>query len=148
MKYTSTQAIANRLRGRVAFGQSSQFGVSQIDPALIDQVGDQVEARVDSSLGQVYQMPLAQPHLELASVVEKLVICEILGTHFVGQEANPSDGYGRLMCAQGAAELEAIALASPPLTGESAIAAPVAGIAPAGSLSLAGRRGGGEEIAW
>lgn len=149
MKYTTVNNVANRLRGRAALGQSTPFGASQVDPDFIAQIGAQVEARVDAQLGQVYKLPLTGVHLPLASVVEKLCICEIMGTHYVGQEANPSDGFGRMMCKMGADELAAIVNRDPPLTGETQIGG--ATYTPGFSnVSIAGQRipGAAEAITW
>lgn len=149
MKYTSTSNIANRLRGRASLGQSTPFGASQVDPDFIAQIGAQVEARVDAQLGQVYKLPLSGVHLPLASVVEKLVICEIMGTHYVGQEANPSDGFGRMMCKMGADELAAIVNRDPPLPGEVQLGGgtETPGVS---NVSIAAQRipGAAEAIAW
>ena len=124
LKYTTTEAIALRLQTRLQIGGSpSSFGNSVVDTTLLDQIGVQVESRVDAKLRQRYVLPLTYTHPQLASIVEKLVICEIIGVHFVGAEVSDDANFGRLMCAQGAKELEAIASGDVALQGETPVAA-------------------------
>jgi hypothetical protein len=60
LKYTTVEAIARRLRGRLetsetspvqAFGQS--LGAKQVQPTLYEQVGTQVEAKLDMGLSML-----------------------------------------------------------------------------------------------
>lgn len=115
--YTTTEAIERRLAGWANVSQpADSFGVSQIDTDLIEQVAQRVEARANQVLSQRFVMPLVQPHLELASVVEKLVICELIGQLYAGQTPSESGGYGALMCSQGRQELKELMTAQ--LAGE------------------------------
>jgi hypothetical protein len=122
LTYTTKTAIANRLRGRLTVGGPAvPFQPTTIDDNLIEQVGEQVEARVNARLGTIYQLPLLQSQPLLASIVEKGVICELMGVHFVGQEGTEAGGFGRLMCSQFDQELTALLAGSVTLTGEVAI---------------------------
>lgn len=117
---TTREAIANRLRGRLSVGGGQlPFGPSTVDDNLIEQVGEQVEARVFAKLRTIYKLPLTAVHPVLASIVEKLVVCDLMGVHFVGAEGSSADGFGRMMCDQGAKELEAILSGEVKLEGES-----------------------------
>ncbi len=117
LRYTTTEAIARRLAGWASVNQpASAFGASEIDPELIEQIAQQVEARANQVLSQRFVMPMAIAHLEITSAVEKLVICELIGQLYAGQEPSESGGYGAMMCAKGGAELKA--LASAQLSGE------------------------------
>jgi phage gp36-like protein len=108
--YTTLEAIANRLRGRLQVGGPAlAFGNTVVDENLIQQVAAQVKGRMDARLKSVYQLPLKNlPNPLVASIQEKLIICELMGTHFVGQEGSEEAGYGRMMCSQGATELKAV----------------------------------------
>jgi hypothetical protein len=115
--YTTTDAIARRLNGWATVNQTAgSFGASEIDSELIEQIAEQVEARANQVLSQRFQMPLLLSHLEISSCVEKLIICELIGQLYAGQEPSESGGYGALMCAKGSAELKALSTAQ--LAGE------------------------------
>lgn len=108
--YTSVEAIEKRLQGWAEVNNPpSAFGASQVDSELILQVAEQNEAKVNRVLGKRYQMPLIGTYPELASVVEKLTICELVGQLYAGQEPSEPGGYGALMCSQGKAEFKALA---------------------------------------
>jgi hypothetical protein len=66
------------------------------------------------------------------------VICELMGTHFVGQEARRAGGFGKLMCSQFASELEAIISGTIALEGELPATEPPPPIAR--NLTIAGQR--------
>jgi hypothetical protein len=140
LTYTTKEAIANRLRGRLTVGGPQMpFAPTTVDDHLIVQVGQQVESRVNAQLKAVYKLPLKTPtNPILASIVEKGVICELMGTHYVGQEANSQDGYGRMMCKQFQEELAEVIGGAIGLEGEiSATGSPQLEI---GNLTVAGKR--------
>jgi hypothetical protein len=140
LTYTTKEAISNRLRGRLTVGGPQvPFAPTTVDDNLIVQVGEQVESRVNAQLKTVYKLPLKTPtNPILASIVEKGVICELMGTHYVGQEANPQDGYGRMMCKQFQAELAEVVTGAIALDGEvPATGSPELEI---GNLTVAGTR--------
>lgn len=137
--YTTRENIANRLKGRLVVGGGQMpFAPTTVDSNLLEQIGTQVEARVNARLQMLYTLPLTLAHPVLASVVEKGVICELMGTHFVGQEATEAGGYGRLLCAQFQQELDAIVAGLVPLTGERLITGSTSPIA--ANLTVAGTR--------
>lgn len=107
--YTTVDALEKRLKGWAeVYGSASAFGASQVNGGLLLQVAEQNEAKVNRILGKRYQLPLVVTHPELASVVEKLTVCELIGQFYAGQEPSEKGGYGALMCSQGKAELKAL----------------------------------------
>lgn len=137
--YTTKEAIANRLKGRLVVGGSQvPFQPTTVDDNLLEQIGEQVEARVKARLKTVYRLPLTSDHSVLASVVEKGVICELMGTHFVGQEGSEEGGFGRMMCSQFASELNDIINGTIGLDGETLATGSEVPIA--SNLTIAGQR--------
>lgn len=124
LTYTLTSNIQQRLKGRLSIGGAqSPFGQQSVDMDLLDQIGEQVEAKVNAILRQSYVFPLkaANPaELEsrplIAAIVEKGVICQLADVHFFSGEDGSS--YGRQMCKDFAAELAAIESGQIRLPGE------------------------------
>jgi len=128
--YTTVEAIALRLRGRLLTeSDGSFFAPTVVDTDLIYQVLEQVEARINAKLTGRYQLPLKSVHPVLASIAEKLVICDLMATHFIDTGNNEPGGFGRLMCSQGAAELEDILSGAIALDGEATTGGSVGTIA-------------------
>ena len=127
--YTDATAIQQRLKGRLSIGgPQSAFGSPSVDEALLEQIGEQVEAKVNAVLRQSYQFPLAaatelntESRPLMAAIVEKGIICEISDTHFYTSEEGNS--YGRQMCKDFAAELMAIESGNIRLPGETLLTA-------------------------
>jgi len=109
MEFTTTDAIARRLRGRLeiqgqmpAFG--SNLGASQIDVELLDQVGNQVEADFNAIAKMIYVWPppvsaIAARQI-VAGIIERLVISELAQTHFQqsqSPEMGGDAGFGAVM---------------------------------------------------
>lgn len=104
MNYTTVEAIADRLNFILevtppTFG--SNLGAKQVNPALLQRVGEQVEAKLNAALRQVYQpVPIpsmySEAHLILAPIVEKHVCSEILIAHFVPATGPQLSGDGGL----------------------------------------------------
>jgi phage gp36-like protein len=151
LTYTTKEAIANRLRGRLVVGGTQvPFAPTTVDDNLIEQVATQVEALVDAKLKTVFRMPLTGTHAVLSSIVEKLVICEIMPTH-----EQQNGGYGsqpksfrEIICAQGAAELEEVLSGMVPLDGEALASTGTTPIST--NLTLAAKRtpGAAEAVQW
>lgn len=128
LKYTTTESIARRLSGRLQVGGGgAPYGKSVVDEHLLEQVGLQIEARVEALLRGIYRLPLAAidptnttARPIVAAIVEKGVICELADVHFFqGEDGNT---YGQSVCRQFKAELDAIATRQFLLPGEVAIA--------------------------
>ncbi len=64
LQYTTVDAIARRLRGRLEVNKSALGGgmgglaAQQVDLLLIEQLGTQVEVRLDVALAQIYMLPV------------------------------------------------------------------------------------------
>jgi hypothetical protein len=112
MIYTTIEKINTRLRQRLQLGgTATAYGRSVMPNPEIEQIADQVESRVNLRLKAKYQLPLnfTDPDAQkaLASIVEKLVACDILAPNFSGIEPSDEGGYIRSeFCMQGSKELE------------------------------------------
>jgi hypothetical protein len=112
LQFTTLEAINTRLRQRLQMGgTASAFGKSVIPDLETGQIAEQVEARVRIRLKSKYRLPLnltdADAQKALASIVEKLCICDILAPNFTGVEPSDEGSYIRSeFCTQGAKELD------------------------------------------
>lgn len=144
--YTTKEAIANLLRGRlVVGGQQFPFGPTTIDDNLIEQIGAQVEAKLNAQLKTVFTLPLANPTSPiLASIVEAGILCRLLPTHATGDELPTSGDVGvdrsfaGFYCKAYSAELQTLLSGTIALTGELPAVVPSSTIA--SNLTLAGQR--------
>ena len=129
LTYTTTDAIARVLRGRLTVDNVFTPGSNDVDADLIDQKGDQVEARINSRLSSVYRLPLtlSDPTAAalMASVTEKLICCELLPVYYpdmsditTGTGTGQFDRYAANCCKAGAAELDLILSGVVTLEGE------------------------------
>ena len=93
LKYTTVEAIARRLQSRLTIsGTQTPFGPTVMGEELLDQVGGQIEARVDGVIRANSPLlpfnaavrAIAKP--VLAAVVEKGCVCEIGSVHFAASE--------------------------------------------------------------
>jgi hypothetical protein len=97
-KYTTTEAIARRLTGRLEL-ISGGFGQRQFDPEFLDQLHGQAEARLDGVLKRLYTWPLASnAHPVLAEYIELRVCCQIIPTYYHGQSASNDGGFRDTTC--------------------------------------------------
>jgi len=114
MIYTTIEKINTRLKQRLQLGgNATAFGKSVISNPEIEQIANQVEARVNLRLKAKYKLPLKLTDNDakegIASAVEKLVACDILAPNFTGMEPSDEGGYIRSeFCMQGAKELDAL----------------------------------------
>jgi hypothetical protein len=112
--YTTLDNINTRLQTRLQMGGAAiALGKSVIGETELLQIAEQVEARVSLRVSQQYLLPLklVDENLKgaIASVVEKLTICDVLGTYF--SNTNPAqEGIQTqdIYCKQGERELEAM----------------------------------------
>lgn len=108
--YTTVDAIARRLRGRLKVNNTlsstsapNYNGQQVVDSLLIEDIVAQVEDDLNMTLAQIYEMPLVHTHPILAGIVEKLVVAEILQTHYQSTqvpELGGDPGYGGLLYKQ------------------------------------------------
>ena len=128
LKYTTADNIARRLKHRLelnqntppTLGQSQALGAKQIDYNLYEQLGVQVESRLDMALGMMYELPIPNDATDalniLASIVEKFVVAEILSTHYQqsqNAEMGGDQGYGSVLLKQAKEECAAIGIMLP-----------------------------------
>ena len=112
LQFTSLLAINTRLHQRLQMGGiQAAFGRSVIPDLESVQIAEQVEGRVRMRLKSKYALPLKLTDLDaqkaLASIVEKLAICDILCPAFAGVDPSGVGGYIRNeFCVQGEKELE------------------------------------------
>ena len=133
-KYTTVEAVERRLKGWATVNQAPDaFGTTQLDSALVAQLIEQAEARIDSYLRDRYQLPLKGTHPALASVAEQLTLCKLIGQLYAGQEPSEGGGYGQMVCKQGERELKE--LKAMDLAGEQPVGVEV-GMATSGVRSL------------
>jgi hypothetical protein len=144
--YTTKEAIANLLRGRLQVGGTQfPFGPTTVDDNLIEQIGAQVEAKLNAQLATVFRLPLAQPQNPiLASIVEAGILCRLLPTHASGEEL-PTAGdvgvdrsFAGFYCKAYNAELQALLNGTIALEGELPATEPEPQIAR--NLTIAGQR--------
>lgn len=127
LEYTTSEAIALRFRGRLEFNQSvsgsafgQNLGAKQVNHELLEQIGLQVEAKLNMALSMMYELPVPESATEakkiLSSIVEKFVIAEIASTHFqqvqTAQEGGDA-GFGSVMLKQAKDECQMIGINYP-----------------------------------
>lgn len=111
LQFTTLSDINTRLKQRLQMGGTqAAFGKAVISDSDTEQIAEQVEGRVRMRLKEKYQLPLnltdADAQKALASIVEKLTICDILAPNFTGMEPSDEGGYIRSeFCTQGQKEL-------------------------------------------
>lgn len=94
LTYTTTEAIARRLEGRLQFGGNPlAFGNAVVSDELLAQIGEQIEAKVNLYLQKAYALPLSLPQPVVSEIVEKLVICELFDTLTIGGEGKEGAAY-------------------------------------------------------
>jgi hypothetical protein len=147
LQFTTLEAINTRLRQRLQMGgTASAFGKSVIPDLETEQIAEQVEARVNLRLKSKYRLPLrlvdTDAQRAIASIVEKLVICDLISPNFTGVEPSDEGGYIRSeFCTQGAKELEQ--LMNSYINGEIAIGITIGGI---NRAPVVGMRTGGTKV--
>ena len=153
LTYTTIDAIERRLTGRLSIGGGqAPYGKISVDRDLFDQVGAQVEAKINAELAGAYKLPLNAATITntdsrpiLAAIVEKGVVCELADVHFFATEEGNS--YGKEMCRQFKADLAALVSGELRLPGEALKA--VNDLSNQGYSAAATRSAGvAEEIVW
>lgn len=147
LQFTTLAAINTRLKQRLQMGGTqAAFGKTVISDSDTEQIAEQVEGRVRMRLKSKYQLPLnltdTDAQKALASIVEKLTVCEILTTYFMGAE--PSDEGGIIKddyCKQGIDELDALMASY--IDGEVAIGVTIGAV---NRAPVVGKRTGGVRV--
>ena len=110
--YTTNAKLNTRLKQRLQLGGvASTFGRSVIPEPEVEQIAEQVEARVNMRLKSKYRLPLrltdADAANAISSIVEKLTICDLIAPYFAGVDPSQEGGYIRdQFCVQGNRELD------------------------------------------
>lgn len=98
IKYTTVEAIALRLVGRLELPETSDpqnlfsntLGSQRVSPKLIEQLAKQKEAYVDSILSVIYEMPLRLisdiTKGVLADIIESFVVADLMKIHYLGSQ--------------------------------------------------------------
>jgi hypothetical protein len=91
------------------------LAAQQVDLLLIEQLGTQVEVRLDVALAQIYMLPVPEgattARIILGGIVEKLVVSEIAITHFQQSQVpqmGGDAGFGSVIRKQAQEELESL----------------------------------------
>ena len=109
LKYTTSDAIQRRLDGRLQVdGQQTTWGDSVISSELVEQIGEQVEAKIDEILRRKWVMPLTGTHPQLAMIVELGCVCQLLSQHFLSQTPSETGGYTPQACSLYKAEIKGL----------------------------------------
>lgn len=121
LEFTTSEAIARRLRGRLELskpalgGGTGGLAAQQVDLKLLEQLGEQVEARLVVALALIYVLPVplqaTAARIILGGIVEKLVVAEIATTHFQQSQVpqmGGDAGFGAVLRKQAQEELESI----------------------------------------
>lgn len=92
-KYADRDAIARKLKGRlkVDIVDTEFFPVETVDEDLIDDILEEKEAYVDLILGSIYTLPLAQSQPVIRTLVENLVMADLLQYNYVNTASNSQD---------------------------------------------------------
>lgn len=106
LKYTTVEAIERRLDGRIKFdGYQEDFGGTTICSDLVEQIGQQIEAKVNEVLGRRWVMPLKwmptelqSTHPQLSMLVESGVVCQILSQYYLDQMPSEQGGNTPSIC--------------------------------------------------
>jgi hypothetical protein len=147
LQFTTLAAINTRLKQRLQMGgTASAFGRSVIPDPESEQIAEQVEGRVRMRLKSKYQLPLnltdTDAQKALASIVEKLTICDLLSPNFFGDEPSDEGGFIRSeFCMQGQKELDELMKSY--IDGEVAIGVSIGAVNRAPSI---GTRSGGVRV--
>jgi hypothetical protein len=116
-RYATTEQVQRLLETRLqvngainsSFG--SAFGAQKINPLLLAESQESIEASVDATLSLIYQLPIVSIEALniLRSIVCKLVVADIIPIHFFAT-SNPQiggdSGFGAVVRNEGIKELE------------------------------------------
>ncbi|HEY9826052.1 MAG TPA: hypothetical protein V6D19_11425 [Stenomitos sp.] len=127
--YTTNEAIMRRLKGRIELAGPTALGRVPIDAALLAQVAEQAEERLNNVLRKIYQMPLQRPeHPTLAEYVELRSVCALIPVHFQRQNVSDDRGLGEVACKDAEGILKALQSLEILLPGEILIPPPPQGV--------------------
>lgn len=92
-RYADRDAIARKLKGRlkVDIVDTEFFPVETVDEDLIDDILEEKENFVDLILGNIYTLPLSKPQPIIRTLVENLVMADLLQFNYVNTVSNSQD---------------------------------------------------------
>jgi hypothetical protein len=92
-RYADRDAIARKLKGRlkVDIVDTEFFPVETVDEDLIDDILEEKENYVDLILGNIYTLPLTHPQPIIRTLVENLVMADLLQFNYVNTVSNSQD---------------------------------------------------------
>lgn len=115
LRYAKIDSITKRLAGRITVTSVYSTGLTgvtqtEIGLDLIDISGQAQEEFVDLFLGMVYELPLQQEHAFVQSIVEKLIVSDVLLTYFPATSELPdnSDNFALVMRQQALNDLQCL----------------------------------------
>jgi len=89
--YCNKESIGRKLKARLNIKPSqyqsapySSLPSNEVDDVLVDEVIEQQEEFLNLILNQIYELPLINNHSILTTIVDDLVIAELLRIHFIG----------------------------------------------------------------
>jgi len=104
MIYTTLDNISRKLVGRLNLVKPdlstlypTDNPTQSVDPDLVESLVSEQEYYLDLVLGQIYNLPLANKHPILTTIIDSLVISELMLVHFLGVTAGlgaDTSGYG------------------------------------------------------
>jgi hypothetical protein len=116
-KYATTDQVMRwlqtrlQLTGVVANSFGSTLGAGQIDPLLLAEIQESIEASIDATLSLIYQLPIVSVDalVILRSIVCKLTASDLMPAHYFAT-SNPQiggdSGFGAVVRGEGIKELE------------------------------------------
>lgn len=92
-KYADRDSIARKLKGRlkVDISDSEFFPVETVDEELIDELIEEKESYIDVILNDIYVLPLANRQPIIKTLVENLVIVDLLQYNYINNISNSQD---------------------------------------------------------
>lgn len=92
-RYADRDAIARKLKGRLKVDiiDTEFFPIETVDEDLIDDILEEKENYVDLILSNIYTLPLSQEQPIIRTLVENLVMADLLQFNYVNTLANSQD---------------------------------------------------------
>lgn len=91
--YVNKEIIAIKLNGRLNIDNSGTafFPAEPVEDTLIDSVIEEKESYVDLILGQLYNLPFSNPQPVVNSMVENLVMADLLEYNYISTTTSATD---------------------------------------------------------
>lgn len=91
--YANRDTISRKLKGRlkIDIADTEFFPVETVDEDLIDEVLEEKENYINAILGGIYELPFTTPQPLVKTIVENLVMADLLQYNYVNAAANSQD---------------------------------------------------------